>query len=281
MSPQLAEVLVASAPGSGKANQDRVFATGNAVVLLDGASSVRKQTYDGGWYADRLGRLLANVIADNPTISLVQALACAIERVATTADLGDNPPSSTIAIARWQRDALDILVLGDSPAVVFHRDGTTRTVYDGRLDDVAVSFRDQYRARLREGGGFGAEHQRLLRHLQSAEQQARNRHDGYWIASADPTAAHHALNRTYALQRVAAVLLVTDGIAIGVTDYGQPASWDEARQHIENHGPCGLLRVVHDAEGADPHGRRWPRSKPHDDKTVALVRFTADPAAAP
>jgi len=31
---------------------------------------------------------------------------------------------------------------------------------------------------------------------------------------------------------------------------------------------------VHDTEAGDPDGRRWPRSKRHDDKALAVIEFS-------
>ena len=39
-------------------------------------------------------------------------------------------------------------------------------------------------------------------------------------------------------------------------------------------GPADFLARIEAAEQSDPDGRRWARSKPSDDKTLAIVRFT-------
>jgi hypothetical protein len=39
--------------------------------------------------------------------------------------------------------------------------------------------------------------------------------------------------------------------------------------------PSRLVTLVHDTEAHDPDRRRWPRSKRHDDKTIAVVEFTS------
>ncbi|NDL57916.1 hypothetical protein [Phytoactinopolyspora mesophila] len=41
----------------------------------------------------------------------------------------------------------------------------------------------------------------------------------------------------------------------------------------QSEGLDALLDHIHHTETTDPHGQRWPRSKPHDDKTAALVTF--------
>lgn len=37
--------------------------------------------------------------------------------------------------------------------------------------------------------------------------------------------------------------------------------------------PAGFVDLIHDAEVEDPDGTRWPRSKRHDDKALAVIEF--------
>ena len=42
---------------------------------------------------------------------------------------------------------------------------------------------------------------------------------------------------------------------------------------IDASGPIAVLDAVRAAEAADPDGRRWPRSKRHDDKALVVVAW--------
>jgi hypothetical protein len=100
-----------------------------------------------------------------------------------------------------------------------------------------------------------------------------NRPGGYWIAEANPDAGHCAIVRRWPIDSVSAVLVVTDGVSTGVEDYHVLPSWPAALNLSRRQGLAGLLQTIHQAEARDPHGRRWPRPKTHDDKAAALVDF--------
>ena len=68
-------------------------------------------------------------------------------------------------------------------------------------------------------------------------------------------------------------MLATDGVTIGIDTYGTPPTWPDALALVEEHGAAALLDVIHETEDTDPDARRWPRSKRHDDKALAVVAF--------
>ena len=106
------------------------------------------------------------------------------------------------------------------------------------------------------------------------ERAARNRPGGYWIAAEDPHAAHEAFSGTCPvgeepghLRRVA---LLTDGLTRGILELGVYASWAELMKALLRQGPAACVEAIRDAEGADPEGPRWPRSKRSDDATAVV-----------
>jgi hypothetical protein len=112
------------------------------------------------------------------------------------------------------------------------------------------------------------------RELVQAERAARNSAGGYWIAEALPTAAAHARRRHWDRAAIASVLVVSDGVSAGVDRYATPPDWPTAFA-IARKSPVDLVDLVHSAEASDPDGLRWPRSKRHDDKAVALLELGA------
>lgn len=270
--PPVVRVRTAGRPGSPNGpSQDRVFVVPNAVVLLDGASQPVPEEHDGGWLADTLGATLAARLAATPgQVDLRVVLARAIAEVtARHARAPGTGPSSTVSIIRWHADTIDVLVLGDSPVIAMTWTGELRQVRDDRLARVAQAERRAFRA---GPGQFGVERPRQWHALLDAQRQWRNRPGGYWIAEADPTAAAYARRARWRTRDIAAILAVTDGIADGVDRYRTPADWPAALD-LAAHHPTGLIELVHHTELGDPHGTRWPRSKRHDDKTVALIEF--------
>lgn len=261
----------ATLKGDGRTNQDRYLAGDYYAAVLDGASSYPPlpEGRDGGWYAEQLARAIEDAIT--PTKALDVVLAEAIELVAETHQLESGAsPSSTVAIARWDGSYVECLVLGDSTILVGHTDGTIDRLTDDRLTDIAVAQRAEYQRRLQQGHGYDQQHRKLLQALQQEQRRARNTKDGYWIAEADPVAAYHALERRYPQREIADLVLMTDGAA-AVAEPLQIIPWN-AVASVARAAGCGeILRSVVAAEGDDPDGREFPRSKRHDDKAAVLI----------
>ncbi|MFC4001787.1 protein phosphatase 2C domain-containing protein [Prauserella oleivorans] len=250
---------IAEQPGVGldglpRPTEDRVVVTTNAVAVLDGATEFRAGMLSGGWYSHRLAEYLEASLTTSPAAPLRTVLAAAIENVALTHGLRPgHSPSSTVAIARWTTETVDALVLADSPVVAFGHLGTT-VVADHRL------------ARLRHGG--------FLRTRADVD-RLRNHEDGFWVAEADPAAASHAVCVSWPRRDVEAVLLATDGVSVGVDDYGL-FDWPDVVDLARGEGAKAVLDAVRRAELADPDGVRWPRVKQHDDQALAVIDFTMD-----
>lgn len=265
----VARVRTAERAGHSGRSQDRVFTAPDGVIVLDGASHPEPGVRDGGWYAETLGRELHPLVSE-PGLDLAEALARAIDAVATRHDLRPGvSPSSTVSILRWDTARVDVLVLGDSPVVALTRDGVIHQVRDDRLAHVG---REQ-RRRLRASPGYAKNRPDLWKSLVETERAARNQPGGYWIAEATPAAATHAHRAVWHRAELVAVLVMTDGVSAGVDRYGTPPDWRTAVD-IARDDPERLVKLVHDAEADDPDRTRWPRSKPHDDKALALVEFT-------
>jgi hypothetical protein len=271
----LTTITTATLAGGPRPNQDHVVVTDHAVAVLDGASAFlpHDPTRDGGWYARTLGRALAPLLVDDDR-GLIDVVAEAIRDVAGTQQLtpGDSP-SSTVTIARWTADVLEIYTLGDSPAAVYTTDGSVTVVYDPRLEAVAAEHRAAYRQHLRSGAGYDQQLRDLLADLQRAERPHRNTPGGYWIAESDPAAAAHGKLERFRLDQVDAVLLLSDGASDAITDY-QLHDWPAALDAIRR-SPAGFHTRRQAAEEEDTDGARWPRAKRHDDKTLVLVERTA------
>ncbi|MCP2259425.1 Protein phosphatase 2C [Streptoalloteichus tenebrarius] len=268
--------MIAERPGAGR-TEDRVVVLPNAVALLDGATTLLPTAHDGGWYAERLGEALRTRLADGTGTDLADVLAAAIEDVVTTHDLrpGESP-SSTVALVRWDDEVVEGLVLADSPVVAF-TDADVHVVADHRLAQVPRTV--AYGPRLRAGGGFDDEHWATLVASARGVREWRNREGGFWVAEAVPAAAHQAVRASWPRADVRAVVMASDGVSCGVEDYGVFPDWSALLACAERHGPDAVLDRVRAAEESDPDGRRWPRSKRHDDQSLAVIRF--DGAAPP
>jgi hypothetical protein len=271
--------------GDRPTNQDQVVVVDGAAAVLDGATSWLRDPgdpRDGGWYARALGAALtARLPGAERTLTGILADAIAEVRDAHGLTPGDSP-YSTASIARWTQDEIDVLVLGDSPVLVQAASGEVEMVADDRLAGTASSQRAAYREHLAAGEGFDARFAGLIAAVQRSERAAFNREDGFWVAEADPAAAEHALTESWRVDDVVAVALMSDGVSAAVTDYGL-TDWSGLIAGVGERSPNALLADVHAAEATDPDGRRWPRTKRHDDKSLVFLSSycgaTAVPAA--
>nr|WP_139795553.1 hypothetical protein [Nocardia donostiensis] len=222
------EIAAAQVPA--ESDEDRVITTENAVVLLDGASAYEPGTQPAGDYVDVLGNQLSTRLTDGADLPVV--LAEAIQ--ATAIRLGLEPgksPSSTVVIVWFNKQLLEILVLGDSAVIIRFADGSEEVIVDDRLAQLGIPEANRYRQRLSADAGFDHQHHQLLQALQRRERQHRNQPG----------------------QRIA----------------------DHSAEELR-----ALLASCTDWEAnSDPDGRALPRSKRHDDKTIAVVQLRHEPVA--
>jgi hypothetical protein len=251
---------------------DRIFVTTNAVIVLDGATAFVPVEVSAQAYADHLGGRIADLLTAAPEAGLRAILAAAITDTATRLQLrAGESPWSTVAILREGPEALDALVLGDSSV----RWGTNAGagigwVADHRLAALPIPRRELYRRRLRAGAGYDRRHRELLRELQTQQRRYQNTAHGYWIAETDPRAAYRALVTAIPRTRARWAVLATDG-AFGPLTHLGVRTWSDIAA-LDADGLRLLLDRCHAWErDQDPHGRRFPRAKRHDDKTLAAV----------
>ncbi|WP_410664476.1 hypothetical protein [Amycolatopsis sp. lyj-84] len=256
----MAEIAVAERDGVGadgapRPTEDHVAVLDNAVVILDGATSPHPDLPPGGWYASLLVRSLSQALSAEPEADLAALLAGSIADVARREGLEPgHSPSSTVSIARWTDDTVDGLVLADSPIIAFGPSGA-----DPLTDDRLATLRDS--GQLRTGADVRAK---------------RNAPGGFWVAEAEPKAATEAVRRSWPRSEVEALLLATDGVAIGVDEYGL-FDWPEVLAMSRKRGPDAVLDAVRTAEKQDPDGERWPRAKRHDDQLLVVVELGLAP----
>ncbi len=261
-------VEVECAQLAASSDDDRIVVAGDAVVVLDGATAHDPQMPAAGHYVDHLADELRERITESSNLAAVLENSIA----KTACSLGVVPgigPSTTVAAVRVNRDNLEVLVLGDSSVIVGLSDSSYAVHTDDRLSRLDLPESREYQRRLSAGKGYDDEHRAILRRLQVAERSRRNQPDGYWIAEADPDAAHHALTVEYPRAVVRWVILASDGAfdLIPVLGVDWPAVARMTAPELND-----LLHRCHVWESqTDPTGCALPRAKRHDDKTIAVV----------
>ncbi|WP_394275160.1 hypothetical protein [Luteococcus sp.] len=261
--------IEAATLAGGDNNQDRYAYGDGWAFVLDGASSFSDvpPVHDGGWYAERLRNALTVGLATGQQTTTPQIVGRAIRMASADHDEHKQGPcpNSTIALARWDSQWLDLYALGDSSIFCATKSGILE-VTDHRINSVGIDVRRKYAQRLRTGSGFDEHHRELLAELQQKQLSLRNKNDGYWIAGSQPEAARVAEARRLCRSDVKSLILNTDGV---------PS--ETARNLLENgaamEGLQEVLRRLHGHEERDPNGVQVPRGKVHDDKTMVSVEF--------
>ncbi|OJF10408.1 hypothetical protein [Couchioplanes caeruleus] len=253
----------------GRPNEDFVVATPEIAVVVDGAGIPYGGCHHGvAWYAKQLGVRTLAALTQNPDISLTDGLATGIATVASmhvaTCDLA-NPgtPCAAIGILRVGEHQVDTLALSDVSIVVDLESGLEVTC-DLSIEHISGTEPDAV-AGLR----FGTDgHQAALADLVARQTATRNRPDGWWVAAADPDAAQYAHVRSYPRTAMRRASAFTDG-ATRPVDQMRCFEWSTYLDLLDKLGPAGLIQQVRAIEIADPDGERYPRTKRHDDATIA------------
>ncbi len=231
---------------------------GGVLVVLDG---VTPPAGDDGcvhsvpWFTARLGGALTELSASRRDLTLTDILADAIRRTAdahrASCDLSHvRTPQATVALARWDAEAVEHLVLSDSVLLLESPEGAVRAVLDDRLDRIP---------------------QEVLR-SHAATDRLRNAEGGFFTAAADPSVAARAVTGVTARSRVRAVAALTDGASRWVELFGQ-GDWADCLAVLGKEGARGLLDRVRTLEARDAEAggvRRW---KLHDDATAAYAEL--------
>jgi hypothetical protein len=270
------DVTFATRPAPrGGPNEDFAAATDRAVVVLDGLSVPEGMdtgcSHGTPWYVQQLGaRLLVRMTAV-PLVPLADALADAITEVAAlhadTCDLSHpGTPAATVALLRtagWT----EYLVLSDASIVLDTAHNGIQVINDNRVNGTAA---DEERSVLAAQPST-LQRAELRREMISERRAARNKPDGYWVASAQPEAARRAIVGSYRPAHVRQAAVLTDGAA-RLVDFDL-ADWSTVFEVLDEKGPVELIARVRDAESSDRECVVWPRSKPYDDATVAYCRI--------
>ncbi|WP_214370902.1 PP2C family serine/threonine-protein phosphatase [Pseudonocardia sp. H11422] len=255
----------ASLPGGEPPGQDRWASTEHGVIVLDGATAFDPEAPPAGRYGDELLDALKSCLDSDADLPYVLRHAISVVTYRLSLEPG-TAPSSTVLLLREDRDRIEVAVLGDSTAMIGFHNGRTERLTDDRIEHIAAQEREQCRAHLARRSGYNSTHRELLTKIQHAERQARNREDGYYIAEADATAAHHAILRSFPRDEVAWCVLATDGVQRGLDHHG--IDWITLYQDSDAELAHRLDELQRWEAEQDPDGAHLPRAKRHDDKTL-------------
>lgn len=253
----------------GRPNEDFAVATPDLAIVVDGAGIPMGGCHHGvAWYATQLGTQTLAALAGRPERSLADGLEQGLRAVAglheSSCDL-TNPgtPCAAIGILRLGPERVDVLSLSDVAMLVETDTGPQITC------DLSIEHLNGTEPETVAGFEFGTpEHQAALAELVARQTRTRNTDGGWWCAAANPKAAHHAHTASYPKAQVRRAAVFSDG-ATRPVDQMCLYDWPAWLDLLDKLGPTGLIAHVRDIETSDPTGVRYPRTKRHDDATVA------------
>jgi hypothetical protein len=257
-------------------SEDRFGTSGPMAWILDGASTVvPEKDVTGGpgdavWLVERLGSELKTLcyepqpLKDLVAEALRNTAAAAREEWERTPAV---PPSAALGVVRHAGDHVQFLVLADV-SLVLRSEAGAQWFIDRRVDDHNEPARHAMFDALRdEDLTFEQLSARIRPLLAEPRRSKMNRPGGYWVASTDPEAAHHALTGT--VDGVDDVVVATDGFMRALDLFGLLAGPDELFT-------CDLADVaarIRAAEQSDPACRRYPRWSVSDDICAHRLRW--------
>lgn len=257
-------------------NEDALGASGDAVWLLDGATSLGPSrmagTSDAAWFAHFVSDWLVHT-----TGSVQERLSAAIE--AARADyeaLGPLPeapwamPSAGAALMRRDGDTLEVGLLGDVKVWLIALDGAVTALPGGEvLEALDAAALERLVAIRAEQGPIGLKAARTqLDPLLRDNRSKMNTPGGYWVLSLDTASLAGMQVTRVPVAGVHSVLMATDGFYDLWGAYGAP--FPEVLERLNAGQGDALIRGLRDIERADPEGLRYPRFKPHDDASWVL-----------
>lgn len=232
-------------------NEDLAVSGPHFAVVLDGATQIAGVDtgciHDVPWLVARLGGRLAYLLLTDDG-GLDDILATAIEDVmalhSITCDLANpDTPATTVSIVREREQAVEYLVLADSPILLRDPDGTVDVVVDDRLDFLP---------------GYDV----------ATVREHRNVPGGFWVAGNTPAAATEAIVRTRPRAGLDVAALFSDGASRLAERHGMP--WADLLSLLERDGPSAVIERV---RAEDRRTAGTLPGKTHDDATAVLCEF--------
>jgi serine/threonine protein phosphatase PrpC len=262
-----------------------------AVAVFDGATSLRpipalaSRGVTGARYASHFLRdRFADAALDlPPREALLRLNNWLLQSLADLggADLADTHtlPASTATVVRVLpgQIAAEVAHVGDSALVAYYRDGSSGVLtpndnarFDRRMRDLMTDIARERGIPLRQARQAPEVRQALLDMYRYRNNRPDG--DGCGVVNGDPHLARYVFTTRLALDDVAALLLVSDGLT--PVDRSLERAEDRAwmREVIAAAGLKGLVQCKRAAEDADPDWRH-ARYKHSDDATGVYLDF--------
>lgn len=177
-----------------------------------------------------------------------------------------NRFSTTVAVVRINDTSAELLQIGDSIILVITKDGQVQAPLGYEEHDAALLGKWR---RLAEAGVENI-WQALSNDSIKLREQANK---SFGVLNSDKNVKNYIKKMILALQNVATILILTDGMYLPSSDPDAEPDWSLYVDLYRHGGIKYILETVRKMEDTDPKQIQFPRYKHHDDASAIAIDF--------
>lgn len=269
------------ADAAGDVCEDVVGCSAGSAWVVDGASGavragVTDAASDGRWYADRISEHLNENLDDERPLpevvrSSVRDVREQFERFPEAEAVGAvERPLAAGVVVRVRNRYVEFLLSADCNLAVLRSSGTVELFRGNGPRAIDTAVLEEIKRLKREEGLSHSAARDAVREMIVDGRRQLNRPGGYWALSFDERAVDHAHGSTLDPDTIDALCLFSDGFE-RLPELFEAVDYPELFAEALTDGPDRLIDRLRRIERGDRECNRYPRVKPSDDASLAIV----------
>lgn len=254
-------------------NQDATFSNSSMLCVVDGATPLDGDEL-AGLETAMFARLLADsmgeyVIGDLETESGLERAVQASQEFFSGQEL-----TATLALASWDKQRVQVAVIGDSIVCLWMKSGEIVEVWDPQFVGREERFIARVLARIGRGQTPGEAYRSISEQLKG-DRGLRNTPAGVWVVSSTGSAAEivrHIHVESFPYDDIQGIVAVTDGCLALSAIVGLESN-DRLLWHAKKDDLDRLFDTSIRLQRLDHEKTRFPRLSDQDDASLVRVRF--------
>lgn len=263
-------------------NEDFAFACEDFAFVIDGATGMFNQKIssdlsDAKWYSNNLGKYLITAL-NNYDKSLTEIMKDAINKlkvdflnIAKGQEILDTP-SAAIIICRIKNNIMEHFSLGDCGFLIKQNKIIKNiikndiSILDQKNIDSMIQLSQEKHINILEA-------KELLNDDFIAKRKKKNKPNGYYIASDDPSACDHALTGSIKLNKNNQLLLYSDGFS-QIWEVMKIYNEEEIFNKLDKkYSLKSFIEELREKQNSDPFCNNYPRTKKSDDSSAVYIKI--------